>query len=66
MVYCNFFIFFQGISVYVDALKHRIKEFANSVTENDLELFTWGDANMDKEFLSFQRDIGITGIIYDR
>ena len=56
----------QGISVYVNAVKDRMKEFSSQVKGNGLELFTWGDANMDKQFLSFQRDLSIAGIIYDR
>jgi len=43
-----------------------MKDFLNYVADNGLELFTWGDVNMDSAFLSFQRNIGISGIIYDR
>jgi len=56
----------MGISVYADALQQRMKDFLNYVADNGLELFTWGDVNMDSAFLSFQRNIGISGIIYDR
>ena len=62
----HWFSFLQGISVYADPLKQRLKEFLDYVSGHGLKLFTWGDVNTEAAFHAFQQDIGISGIIYDR
>ena len=59
-------LFSQGISVFSNPIEESIAEHLNDAGKEGLELFTWGGANTDKDFINKQRSIGITGIIYDR
>eukprot|EP00112_Aurelia_sp_Birch-Aquarium-sp1_P007703 Seg1841.4 transcript_id=Seg1841.4/GoldUCD/mRNA.D3Y31 product="Glycerophosphocholine phosphodiesterase GPCPD1" pseudo=true protein_id=Seg1841.4/GoldUCD/D3Y31 len=55
-----------GISVFSNPLKESIVEQLADAKKEGIELFTWGGANTDKDFIKKQRNIEVTGIIYDR
>eukprot|EP00794_Sanderia_malayensis_P016097 gene16097-17718_t len=55
-----------GISVMADPLVDKMSELLKKAKQCDIEVFTWGDANADPQFIKQQTELGIAGIIYDR
>ncbi len=48
-----------------DPLVDTLADVHEEVHSNSLELFTWGNANVNVDFIDLQKRLGISGVIYD-